>query len=138
MCKRGDVYYVDFGHNIESCKQSGIRPAVIVSNNRANLYSPVITVVPLTSRIHKKRSLPTHVYIPRGCGTGLPKSSMALADQVETIIPCHHPYPVEPEYIRRNLEDAVELKKGTLKGTKHPSLPCLSYRGKWTEFYYDK
>lgn len=85
MCKRGDVYYVDFGHNIESCKQSGIRPAVIVSNNRANVYSPVITVVPLTSRIHKKRSLPTHVYIPRGCGTGLPKSSMALAEQVETI-----------------------------------------------------
>lgn len=85
MCRRGDVYYVDFGHNIESCKQSGIRPAVIVSNNRANFYSPVITVVPLTSRIHKKRSLPTHVYIPRGCGTGLPKSSMALAEQVETI-----------------------------------------------------
>ena len=78
MCKRGDVYYVDFGHNIESCKQSGIRPAVIVSNNRANFSSPVITVVPLTSRIHKKRSLPTHVYIPRGC-------SMALAEQVETI-----------------------------------------------------
>ena len=77
MCRRGDVYYVLFGHNIESCKQSGIRPAVIVSNNRANFYSPVITVVPLTSRIHKKRSLPTHVYIPRGCGTGLPKSSMA-------------------------------------------------------------
>ena len=58
MCKRGDVYYVDFGHNIESCKQSGIRPAVIVSNNRANVYSPVITVVPLTSRIHKKGSTP--------------------------------------------------------------------------------
>ena len=66
------------------------------------------------------------------------KKLCALADQVETIIPCHHPYPVEPEYIRRNLEDAVELKKGTLKGTKHPSLPCLSYRGKGMEFYYDK
>ena len=58
MCRRGDVYYVDFGHNIESCKQSGIRPAVIVSNNRANFYSPVITVVPLTSRIHKKKIAP--------------------------------------------------------------------------------
>ncbi len=66
------------------------------------------------------------------------KKLCALAGQVETIIPCHHPYPIEPEYIRRNLEDAVELKNGTLKGTKHPSLPCLSYRGKWTEFYYDK
>lgn len=66
------------------------------------------------------------------------KKLCALADQVETILPCHHPYPVEPEYIRRNLEDAVDLKNGRLKGTEHPALPCLSYRGKWTEFYYDK
>ncbi len=50
MCRRGDVYFVDFGDKRESCKQSGIRPAVIVSNNRANVYSPVITVMPLTSR----------------------------------------------------------------------------------------
>ena len=44
MCKRGDVYYVDFGMNIDTRKQSGIRPAVIVSNNKANAHSPVITV----------------------------------------------------------------------------------------------
>lgn len=52
MCKRGDIYFVDFGQNIDTCKQSGIRPAVIVSNNRANEHSPVITVVPLTSKIY--------------------------------------------------------------------------------------
>ena len=51
MCKRGDIYFVDFGQNIDTCKQSGIRPAVIVSNNRANKHYPVITVVPLTSKI---------------------------------------------------------------------------------------
>ena len=33
MCKRGDIYYVDFGSNHKSYKQSGIKPAVIVSNN---------------------------------------------------------------------------------------------------------
>lgn len=66
MCKRGDIYYVDFGQNIDSNKQCGIRPAVIVSNNRANEHSPVITVVPLTSRTYKKRSLPTHVFIQNG------------------------------------------------------------------------
>ena len=85
MCKRGDIYFVDCGQNIDTCKQSGIRPAVIVSNNRANEHSPVITVVPLTSKIYKKRMLPTHVYIPRGCGTGLPQNSLALAEPVETI-----------------------------------------------------
>lgn len=83
MCRRGDIYFVDFGQNIESNKQCGIRPAVIVSNNRANEHSPVITVVPLTSRVDKKRFLPTHVLIPKGCG--LNKNSLALAEQVETI-----------------------------------------------------
>lgn len=83
MCKRGDIYFVDFGQNIESNKQCGIRPAVIVSNNRANEYSPVITVVPLTGRIYKKRFLPTHVFIPKSCG--LDRNSLALAEQVEAI-----------------------------------------------------
>lgn len=83
MCKRGDIYYVDFGQNIDSNKQCGIRPAVIVSNNRANEHFPVITVVPLTSRTHKKRSLPTHVFIPKKCG--LNRNSLALAEQIEAI-----------------------------------------------------
>lgn len=83
MCKRGDIYFVDFGQNIDSNKQCGIRPAVIVSNNRANEHSPVITVVPLTSRVYKKRSLPTHVFIPKSCG--LDRNSLALAEQVEAI-----------------------------------------------------
>ena len=85
MCKRGDVYYVDFGMNIDTRKQSGIRPAVIVSNNKANEHSPVITVVPLTSKVHKKQFLPTHVYIPVTAGCGLSRGSLALAEQVETV-----------------------------------------------------
>ena len=83
MCKRGDIYFVDFGQNIESNKQCGIRPAVIVSNNRANEHSPVITVVPLTGRTYKKRHLPTHVFIPKSCG--LDRNSLALAEQVEAL-----------------------------------------------------
>lgn len=85
MCRRGDIYYVDFGKNINSSKQNGIRPAVVVSNNRANRHSPVITVIPLTSRIYKKRFLPTHVLIPRSSGSGLNQNSLALAEQVEAI-----------------------------------------------------
>ena len=85
MCRRGDIYYIDFGKNIGTRKQSGIRPAIIVSNNRANKHSPVITVVPLTSRVHKKRFLPTHVYIPVSAGFGLSCGSLALAEQVEAI-----------------------------------------------------
>ncbi len=85
MCKRGDIYFVDFGENIGMRKQSGIRPVVVVSNNKANEHSPIITVVPLTSKIHKKRFLPTHVYIPVSAGCGLSSGGLALAEQVESI-----------------------------------------------------
>ena len=83
--RRGDIYFVDFGNNKNSHKQSGIRPAVIVSNNKANVNSPVTTVVPLSARIWKKKHLPTHVFIPMRRGYGLSKPSMALAEQVETL-----------------------------------------------------
>lgn len=85
MCKRGEIYNIDFGHQADSHKQSGVRPAVIVSNNKANTNAPVVTIVPLTARIWKKRHLPTHVQIPFDKRTGLMKPSMALAEQVETM-----------------------------------------------------
>lgn len=85
MCRRGDIYLVDFGENIDTCKQQGVRPVIVVSNNRANAYSPVITVVPLTTKINKKRYLPTHVYIPVSAVHGLNSESMALAEQVEAV-----------------------------------------------------
>lgn len=64
------------------------------------------------------------------------KKLAGLADRIETILPCHHDYPVDPCYIERNLQDAAAMRGGELKGKKHPSLPCDSYQGKWTEFYY--
>lgn len=75
MCKRGDIYYVDFGEK-DGSKQGGVRPALVVSNNKANKHSPVVTVVPLSARVWKKKYLPTHVQIPKG--SGLNKPSMAL------------------------------------------------------------
>lgn len=83
MCKRGDVYFADLGADPNGSKQSGVRPVIIVSNDKANTYSPVVTVVPLTAQQHK-RSQPTHVYIPRHCG-GLARPSIALAEQVVAI-----------------------------------------------------
>lgn len=83
--KRGDIYYIDFGHTPDTKKQCGMRPVIIVSNNKANTHSPVITIVPLTSRINKKRFQPTHVYIPASEDSGLKFNSMVLAEQVEAI-----------------------------------------------------
>ena len=64
--------------------------------------------------------------------------SLALKDRIKTILPCHHEYPIGPEYIGYNLKDAEALKNGELTGERHPYLPCSSFRGQWTEFYYDK
>ena len=85
MCRRGDIYYADLGERQNTSIQDGIRPVVIVSNDMANRHSPVITMIPLTGRIQKKRALPTHVLIPQSVATGLSTASLALAEQVTTI-----------------------------------------------------
>ena len=58
--------------------QHGIRPVVIVSNNAANVHSPVVTVVPLTTKLQKCH-LPTHVLLQE---QGLNRSSLALCEQI--------------------------------------------------------
>lgn len=65
--------------------QYGCRPVVIVSNDAANTYSPVVTVVPLTSR-RGKPHLPTHVYLT---GQGLGRGSIALCEQVMALDKVH-------------------------------------------------
>ena len=54
------------------------------------------------------------------------KKLCGLADEVKTIIPCHHDYPIGPEYISRNLEDAIAMRNGKLPGTPHPEMPCIT------------
>ena len=80
-CKTGDIYMADLDVNGEGSLQTGRRPVLIISNDMANKYSPVITVIPMTSRMGKKK-LPTHVYI-KDCG--LRKPSIALAEQITSI-----------------------------------------------------
>ena len=63
-----------------SCIQGGIRPAIVISNDMCNKHSPVVTVVPLTSRT--KRRLPTHVTV---YGYGLACMSTAICEQLTTI-----------------------------------------------------
>lgn len=85
MCKRGDIYYVDFGNQKNSHIQQGLRPAIVVSNNKANDHSHLVTVLPLTKQVQKKKHLPTHVYLPKKVFKGLKWSSLVLAEQVLTV-----------------------------------------------------
>lgn len=65
--------------------QSGHRPLLIISNDTANEHSPVVTVVPLTSRLNKHH-LPTHVFLHE---QGLHKDSIALCEQIISLDKCH-------------------------------------------------
>ena len=49
---RGDVYQVDLGRQRGSV-ESGIRPSIILQNNKGNRFAATLIVVPLTTEIKK-------------------------------------------------------------------------------------
>lgn len=59
--KRGEIYYIKSNFSETGCEQRGDRPAVIVSNDKANAHSCVLEVVYLTTK--PKKPLQTHVLI---------------------------------------------------------------------------
>ncbi|MGE0601085.1 MAG: type II toxin-antitoxin system PemK/MazF family toxin [Dehalococcoidia bacterium] len=68
---------------VEGSEQGGIRPAVVVSHDSININSPVVIVVPLTSR-QRERVLPTHVIIPVS-EAAVDVESVAKCEQVRAI-----------------------------------------------------
>ena len=81
---RGTVVMVELGVG-EGSEQNHKRPALILSNDVCNRYSPVITVAPITSKIFKKQ-LPTHVYISSTDGKyPIHRDSMVMMEQIRSI-----------------------------------------------------
>ncbi len=79
---RGDIYLANLGDNIGSV-QRGERPVVIVQNNKGNKYSPTLTVIPITTKIHRSKGFPTHVILNHM--GGLDEESASMAEQITTI-----------------------------------------------------
>ena len=80
--KRGDVYQANLDPVIGS-EQGGIRPVVIIQNDRGNRYSPTVIVVAVTTR-RKKPQLPVHVLLTRE-ESGLKEDSIVLTEQGRTL-----------------------------------------------------
>lgn len=76
--KRGDIFHITAAHEAVGSCYNGDRPAIVVSNNKANLYSPAIEVVYLTTA--RKRPMPTHVTV-----RSAPDVSTAKCEQVDTV-----------------------------------------------------
>ena len=82
MCRNGDIFMAKLEEDVDGGSlQSGLRPVLIVSNDMANKFSPVITILPITSKMGKK-NLPTHVRL-KGCG--MVRQSIILAEQITSI-----------------------------------------------------
>lgn len=78
--KPGDVVYCEFKNTDENTvllKKK--RPFVIVSNIDTTRVSPILQVVPLTTK--NKKSLPTHVKIKRSNG----HYDIAICEQIMTV-----------------------------------------------------
>ncbi|MCM1220424.1 MAG: type II toxin-antitoxin system PemK/MazF family toxin [Lachnospiraceae bacterium] len=102
MISRGDIYMAILPPDEDGeSLQQGRRPILVISNNLANKNSPVLTVLPLSSRLRKK-PLPTHVII-EGCGTQ--KKSIVLAEQI----------------MRLNKKRILGRRMGTIKETVYES-----------------
>ena len=82
---RGDVIYADLGQHTNSCVQSGIRPCVVVSNDKNNKYANSLSVCPCTTKIDKKQ-IPTHILIqPSDVKGYFERKSVLLAEQITVI-----------------------------------------------------
>ena len=78
--KKGEMYYADLSPVVGS-EQGGIRPVIILQNDKGNHYSPTTIIASVTSR-KKKKHLPTHIKIK------IPNSkrkSVVMIEQVRTI-----------------------------------------------------
>lgn len=58
---RGDLVECDFSKSV-GYVQSGVRPALIISNDKGNIFSTTVTVAPVTSSI-KRTDISTHFII---------------------------------------------------------------------------
>ena len=80
--KRGDIYYANL-YPIIGCEQDGIRPVVVIQNEMANEYSPVVLIAPLTSRVDSKPKLGTHVYVDKS--GKITHNSIILMEQIRVL-----------------------------------------------------
>lgn len=81
IIKRGMIFYADLGVG-EGSVQAGLRPVIIVGNGLQGKYGPIITVIPITSKVAKKRLMTQTLLINE---IGLNRESMAMAEQITTI-----------------------------------------------------
>lgn len=84
ILKKGDIIGVDFGENV-GVEKSGIRPAVVVSNESFNKDKMIVVVAPLTSRIKNFDKEEQHIILSNKFYTKLKSTSVLQLEHVRSI-----------------------------------------------------
>lgn len=80
--KRGDIFLANLDNPLGS-EQGGVRPVLVIQNNKGNKHSPTTIVACITSRAKTKAHLPTHYYVPSNAG--LKDNSLIMLEQIKVI-----------------------------------------------------
>lgn len=77
--KRDEIYIVNLQG--DGSVQHGVRPVVVIQNNKGNRFSPTLQIAPLTCNVDKK-DIPTHVKVSY---EWLGRESLILVEQARII-----------------------------------------------------
>lgn len=80
--KRGEIFLADL-EPVKGSEQGGIRPVLVIQNDKSNLYSPVTIIAAITSKVHEKE-YPQNVFISKQ-ESKLDKDSTIMLNQIRTI-----------------------------------------------------
>ena len=80
--RRGDIYFANL-NPFRGSEQGGTRPVLVLQNDTGNFFCPTLIVAPLTTKVYKKQTLPTHFVLKHVKGLGA--ESIVLLGQIKTI-----------------------------------------------------
>ncbi|HEX3038627.1 MAG TPA: type II toxin-antitoxin system PemK/MazF family toxin [Oscillospiraceae bacterium] len=80
---RGSIFFADLGIG-EMNEQFGVRPVLVIQNDKGNQYSPTVIVAAISSKI-KRMDMLTHVILDPTEQNGLKETSIVLTEQIRTI-----------------------------------------------------
>ncbi|MBI3442908.1 MAG: type II toxin-antitoxin system PemK/MazF family toxin [Candidatus Sungbacteria bacterium] len=80
--RRGEVYLVNFNPTIGS-EIRKTRPALVLQNDIANEYSPIVIIAAITSKFEYPL-YPTDALVKKG-EAGLPRDSVVLLNQIRSV-----------------------------------------------------
>lgn len=82
--RRGDIFYADLNPG-KGSEQRGVRPVVVIQNNKGNKVSKTIIVACISSKAYVKHFNKTHYELQNYEELGLREASIVLCEQLRTI-----------------------------------------------------